>query len=121
MVSDKGCNERPRTSLVRPLWHLVAVAVVGADCWRPADACGGDNAGANRAVFDLRRCRQGAALRADRVGLAILARVKQAAWCLTTLAGHRQSLQLGLDDLRYICCRNGPMNTLRPITVEGVP
>ena len=31
MVSNKGCHKHPRTGLVRPQWHLVAVAVVGAD------------------------------------------------------------------------------------------
>jgi hypothetical protein len=77
MVSDKGCHELPRTSLLRPLRHLVAIAVVCADCWRPADARGVGPARANRAVFDLRRRRQGAAQCVDCVGLAILASVKR--------------------------------------------
>ena len=75
MVSHKGCHKRPRLSPVRPLWYLVAVAIVGANYRWSADACGGDHAGVHRAVFDLRRCRQGAALRDNRVGLAILASV----------------------------------------------
>ena len=99
MVSIEGGDECARAGLVCPLWYLVAVVVLGSGDRRSSNAHRGHHAGAHRAVFDLCRRRQGAAICAYRDGVAELARVKRAALRLSLVAGQGQGRQFGLDDL----------------------